>query len=576
MGKKAVNNINNTNNINNENEIKILSTTRKKTLTFYNKYKNLDFEYINDMMVDLFEDILKNISGNITHNLSKELLNVLKDQGDQMNTLKTDLNTIKINMYEMNQEISNKLIIKMFDIKRDYMEEMKLLIDKQDNDKISKLTEIIEKENKKVITEIVSNPNDSYYNNYDNLMKIFKNDIKNTNDIELIEKKYNDLLKNIETSLFNYICKSEERIQNNLLEIKTDTINNAKNQDIINKELLIYLDKYKNSSFKGQLTENHIESILNTIYKSSEIKRTSSVYNSGDFIMYRENMPTILFEIKNYNRNIPKDEVIKFHYDCDNKNISGIMLSISTGICNKHNYQIDITEKNNICLYIHDVNYEIDKIKLGVDIIDNLYSKLNINNKNPENNIQITKEILELINKEYNTFIDKRNTTITHIKESTKKTIQYIEEMELKNLNDLLATKFEFKNTSNLKCSFCNKFIGTNNKSLAVHQRKCKSKYTESVEINTINTSENSEESLQIESNNEIIECNNDDDVINDIQTLSQDELDKILSEIQETNSPEYEQPHKSTKNRSRKDVPIKAVPKKEPKRRQHKVTTKP
>jgi hypothetical protein len=128
------------------------------------------------------------------------------------------------------------------------------------------------------------------------------------------------------------------------------------------------------------------------MYKSSEIKRASSIYNSGDFIMYRDGMPSILFEIKNYNRNIPKDEVIKFQYDCDKKNICGIMLSIMIGICNKHNYQIDITDNNNICLYIHDVNYEMEKIKLGVDIIDNLYSKLNINNKNPDNNIIITKE----------------------------------------------------------------------------------------------------------------------------------------------------------------------------------------
>jgi Fe-S cluster assembly iron-binding protein IscA len=267
--------------------------------------------------------------------------------------------------------------------------------------------------------------------------------------------------------------------------------------------------------------------------------------------MYRNNMPTILFEMKNYNRNIPKDEVIKFHYDCDNKNISGIMLSISTGICNKYNYQIDITEKNNICLYIHDVNYEIDKIKLGVDIIDNLYSKLNINKKNNDNHIQISKDILELINKEYNTFIDKRNTTISHIKESTKKTIQYIEEMELKNLNDLLATKFEFKNTSNLKCSFCNKFIGTNNKSLAVHQRKCKLKYNDKEQKTTdfdhqyiipdILTSDNTDESILNENDNEtdIIKSFNLDDndnIINNIQSLSNEELNKILSEFNEDN----------------------------------------
>lgn len=36
--------------------------------------------------------------------------------------------------------------------------------------------------------------------------------------------------------------------------------------------------------------------------------------------------------------------------------------------------------------------------------------------------------------------------------------------------------KFSFKNNNKLKCENCNSFVGTNAKSLAVHQRKCKTK----------------------------------------------------------------------------------------------------
>jgi hypothetical protein len=41
----------------------------------------------------------------------------------------------------------------------------------------------------------------------------------------------------------------------------------------------------------------------------------------------------------------------------------------------KNDIVIRLCNNNNICLYIHDLNYDLDKIKLGVDIIDNLYSK---------------------------------------------------------------------------------------------------------------------------------------------------------------------------------------------------------
>jgi hypothetical protein len=72
----------------------------------------------------------------------------------------------------------------------------------------------------------------------------------------------------------------------------------------------------------------------------------------------------------------------------------------------------------------------------------------------------------------------KRDLTLNHIKESTKKTIQYIEELELKNLNNYLSSKFSFKNSSTLKCNLCNNFIGTNLKSIAAHKRKCKKNKT--------------------------------------------------------------------------------------------------
>ena len=72
----------------------------------------------------------------------------------------------------------------------------------------------------------------------------------------------------------------------------------------------------------------------------------------------------------------------------------------------------------------------------------------------------------------------KRDLTLNHIKESTKKTIQYIEELELKNLNNYLSSKFSFKNSSTLKCNLCNNFIGTNLKSIAAHKRKCKGNKT--------------------------------------------------------------------------------------------------
>jgi hypothetical protein len=472
-----------------EPEITVLTTNRKKTIDFYNKYKNFDFEQMNDMMIDFFENIINNISGEMNNSITKDLILMIKEQNHHISTLKTDIDLMK-----------NNIVIKLYDIKKEYIDDIKLLIDKNDSDNISKIIDKVEKENTKLIQDIVPKTNAHYYAQYELLIKNFKEDIKNNNQSELLENKYNNFIKNIESSLINYISKTEERIQTNLSEIKNNEIINFEAQHKVNDELVNYLDKYKNSTQKGSIAENYIENLLNNIYKTADITRTTDESKSGDFIMSRENFIPILFEIKNYNRNVPTDEVNKFVRDINDKNMSGIMMSITHGICNKYNFQIDITDNNNICIYIHDMNYDPDKLRLAVDIIDNLYSKLKISiNKNKD--ITIDTDTLELINNEYQTFIQKRDLAINHVKDSYKKTIQYIEELELMNLNKFLNLKLSFNNTSTLECEICKKFVGTNLKSLAAHKRKCKKNIIieSTINNNNDNDTEKSNDNIIIE-----------------------------------------------------------------------------
>ena len=485
-------------------ELKVLSTTRKKTLNFYNKYKNIDFEQINEQLIDVLENIINNISGEMSNSITKDLILLIKDQNYQLTTLKTDLDLMK-----------NNIVLKLYDIKKEYVDDMKLLINKNDNDNIIKILDKVEKENNKLISEIIPKSNNQYYNQYENLMKTFITEIKKENGHLDIENKYNILIKNIESSLINYISKTEDRIQTNITEIKNNDIKNNESQQKINDDLIKYLDKYKNSCQKGTISENHIENLLNSLYKTAEVIRTTDESKSGDFIMNRtkvdgSELPSILFEIKNYNGNVPSQEVTKFVRDINDKKLCGIMISISSGICNKLNYEINITEENNICLYIHDMNYDPDKLKLGVDIIDNLYYKLKLNIKNP-NEYKISIETLEQINKEYNTFIEKRTLAINNFKELSKKTLQYIEELELMNLNKLLSSNSLFNNTSTLKCPYC-EFVGTNVKSLAAHQRRCKNNITiisneePDIQIEILNDNKQSELSDINNTENEIIE----------------------------------------------------------------------
>jgi hypothetical protein len=359
----------------------------------------------------------------------------------------------------------------------------------------------------KIINEIIPKSNIEYYQKYESILQEFKNELKKSNQLDVIETKHLEMIKNIESSLLSHVHKSEERLQNNINEIKKINIISSEIQKETNTNLISYINKYNNSTLKGQMAENNIEELLCGLYKSSEILRKSKESKSGDIILKRINMEPILFEVKDFKVNVPVSDIDKFIRDVNETNMSGIMLSISSGIANKNNFQIDITKNNNICIYVHNMEYDVEKIRLAVDIIDNLGTKLKENKKN----ITITTEIIEQINNDYQTFLLKRDLTLNHIKESTKKTIQYIEEMELKNLNNYLSSKFSFKNSSTLKCNLCENFIGTNLKSLAVHKRKCKG----NKQANNSNLQNTNEQLLE--------EFNNDN---------LNDELDEIIDSL--------------------------------------------
>ena len=442
-----------------------LKTTNKKILDFYNANSMFNFDVMNELLVDVLQEIAKHITGNITNNMSHKLNKTLSLQSIELNDIKTQLSQIvndnlnKTQFYkDINKDLFNQLLLQLHELKKDNITNFKELISNNQNNQLHNILELIPKNNTILLSQI-------------------QNIISNS-------QTNNQLFSNLENTFHSYINSTEQRISTNINEIKSITHNTSIVQNKITNDLSSFLDKYKNSSFKGILAENHIENILTTNFPSADITRTSNIDHSGDFIMTRNDLPTILFEIKDYNRNVPTEEINKFTRDINERKINGIFISISTGISKKNNFQIDINDNNNILVYIHHMNYDEHKLQTAVDIIDNLTSKLALyNNKD----ITLSQHTIEHINKEYQTFIQKKLQLYDHLKDTHKKSLSIIDEIELKTLNTFLSTHFSFLQSNSLKCNKCNKFIGTKKKSLATHKRKCNSTNEQSSEdSNTI------------------------------------------------------------------------------------------
>ena len=293
--------------------------------------------------------------------------------------------------------------------------------------------------------------------------------------IQNFDTKYNLLLQGIQTPIVSVINSSEERMNTMLTSLHNTTKEQNISQNKVMSDLEEFLNKYRNSSFKGQLGENHLSSVLTKMFPTAEIIDTSKLTSSCDFMLKRENKDTILIENKDYNVNVDPKEVKKFIGDCETRTSHGIFLSQNTGITSKNNYQIDITN-GKILVYVHNCEYMSHKIQIAVDIVDTLSQKikeLNLEDKTEE--MVFSREVMEEINAEYQLLISQKEAIIHYVKEFQKNIIIKLEDIRLPKLENILPLNLTSLNANKTiyKCEKCNTFATDSSRSLSAHQRWC-------------------------------------------------------------------------------------------------------
>lgn len=551
-----------------------LSITNKKIWNFYNDNPHIKFEEINIIFHEFVEKFVEDMSSTLRTTINSQILNSVTEQGSQINDLKlhfsnlnafvskafqdinnsnvnsqiltsvtdqnaqiveikTNLSSLNNTISKLNTDITNNLIVKFLDIKKEYIDDVKNIINLNSNEKTEKISALIEKYNSHlvdkttlILNDIIPKNQEHFHKQINDTMKDFYKDISEdtakllqsaNNDTSLkdfvnnfetksslmlqniqqpvfssllateerlnsnisnikdmmsnFESKCSQMLQNSQQPVLSYITASEERLNSNILNIKDTSSVNQKSQEKIFSELSDFLNKYKNSSHKGNLEQNHLLSLLTQMCPTAELVVTSNLSASGDIIMKRKDRDPILIENKDYEVNVNPKEIEKFIRDVEENNCHGIFLSQNTGITSKTNYQIEI-HNGKILVYIHCVQYNKDKIQIAIDIIDNLLPKLE-ELETDEDDSFISKDTLDDINREYQMFASQKLAIINFLKDNNKKVISQIEDMKFSTLNNYLSTKYAFVKKDGFTCTVCNTFTAPNRKSLSAHERWC-------------------------------------------------------------------------------------------------------
>ena len=463
-----------------------LTLNNKKVFEFYNEHKNLNFENMNVLFVDILDNLLRNTNPSLDTNVAAALL-------DNMKALQRQVLNIKDTVEKNQTDIGTMFTLKFVDFKRDYMEDMRMILSSNANEKVAPIikqyNETLLDKTRIMINEIIPKNQEILYksieNTLDNLQKSINNDTNSlmksslTKDVldkftQSLDEKFSTTLINSQSMFNSIITSTEHRISNKLTEIKDASVINNSSQTSLCTNVNDLLKKMENSSSKGKLSENILFNVLHSLHPTAQIESVGNIKETGDIIMRRRDKPVILFENKNYDKNVVQDEVRKFLRDVEHQNCSGIMLAQHYGIANKNNFEIEI-HNNNILVYLHKVEYDADKIKAAIDIIDYFKEALGDVESGNGELVNINKETLDDINKEYQNFINNKLLHIKTIKDFQQKLIAQVEDIKVPALEHFLSKLYASSSSKENTCDYCS-YVAKNVRALTAHHRGCAQK----------------------------------------------------------------------------------------------------
>jgi hypothetical protein len=454
-------------------------------ISYYRENPNLNIVIMNHIFIDILKSLSTNLLNTTSNTINQKILTLVSELNSNLTNIKTDI------------------VSKLHDYKKEYIEDVKIILSNNILTNEKNIGTLIEKNNEHLLTkttlvinDILPKTNEKSFNQIENCVKSFCSNISNdiTKIIETtnksdnkeeniqqivnnIENKFNTMVTNIQQPIFSVINKSEERTTTEIREINNNLNIQLHNNTKLTTEINDFLNKYKNnSSVKGNVSETELYFLLQTLMPTDEIVKVSTDTASCDFKVNRKDptKPTILFENKDYTRTVNSEEIKKFERDVQLQKNHGIMISQNSPITFKDNFQIDVIN-GFIHVYIPNANYNLEKIKIAIDIIDNLSFKIYSMSSDCDNEyLSLSKHELDDITEEYRLFGIQKSQMIDTIKLVTKQLVDKMEEIQLPKLKKILIKGGNVENDNDFKCVFCNSWSGKNKASLAAHLRNCK------------------------------------------------------------------------------------------------------
>lgn len=252
-------------------------------------------------------------------------------------------------------------------------------------------------------------------------------------------------LKSIQLSEVNLDCHSYIDPIKDI--VKTSTSLHEEKLYTIENKLNDILHIKTNSSRKGRLSEEICRDILIKNYPSWSFLDVSKEGYEADCKAFETPIGQILYEFKNYDYNVNRDQVNKFIRDLNHTNIKyGIFVSNTSGIVGKKNIEWEIINEK-LIIYVSNMGFEGFGCIIGTELLLSLIN-IDILNKDKwlyHNNINLNeifddlKIIIENLNKNIELYT-KHKALISEQRIKINNIIDLLEKNAFDNLLELKNT----------------------------------------------------------------------------------------------------------------------------------------
>lgn len=439
--------------------------------------------------VILFIELIEKMTDNMNSSLNTSMFSSLFENVKQLQTQVDGMSRLQL-------ENNIGLTAKLADFKRDYIEDVKMILSTNVSDKIAPLireqNSILMDKTNILLHDVLPKSNDQLSKQIGGAIREMQKTIvddthKYFSGSTVSPQSLQEFITTLDTKLSASLqlsqAQTEKRIDTSIREIKASSDANlgvikeisSSNQQVtcaLTQSVSEVLKKMENSSSKGKISENILFNTLVALYPCAQIDSVGTTKETGDIIITRKDRPRILVENKNWDRNVVQEEVKKFLHDVEQQNCCGLFLAQNYGIANKEDFEINV-HNGNVLVYIHQAKNDPDKIKIAISIIDHLKLRLDqLSDKSSTGVETICKERLDNINQEYQAFVVQKLAMIRHVRDFQTKLCKMIEDVRLPSLEEHLSTRYA-TSSSKYTCQFCETFQAKNQQSLSAHHRGC-------------------------------------------------------------------------------------------------------